>query len=151
MNRTTFLIIVAAGFIPTLLFTNCVKDPVTKSDTAVSPGVVAILDSANFAGKVAIPGLIAMIDFFSPICERCKKFDDTIKVLAQRYNDTSKVLIGKVDSYNKNDSLYNSFVDWIGDFPNVLFFKGGEVVKAGHGLMRVESCAKIIDSLLASQ
>ena len=150
MNRTSLLIIIVAGFIPTFLFPGCIKDPVTKSDTAIYPDGVAILDSANFASKVAVPGLIAMVDFFSPVCDSCKKFDDTIKVLAKRYSDPSKVLIGKVNSYHKNDSLYNSFVDWIGEFPNLLFFNGGKVVKSKHGVMRVESCAKIIDSLLAS-
>ncbi len=147
MNRKVLFLIAVVGFIPTFLSPGCIDDPVTKNDTAFYPEGVVMLDSANFSTMLAKPGLIAFVDFFSPTCDSCKKFDDTITVIAQRYKN--KALIGKVNNM-QNDTLRNAFIDCIGQYPNLLFFNGGKLAKCKHGVMRVEAVAKILDSLIAS-
>ena len=148
MKRLTYdIIFIVAFFVPTFFFQGCVKDPVTKDVTPLYPEGVVMLDSANFTSKLTVPGLIAMVDFFSPMCDSCKKFDDTIKVIAQLYKD--KALIGKVNCL-QNDTLRNAFLSCIDEYPNLIFFSSGKAVKCKHGVMPVEKAANILDSLLAS-
>jgi thioredoxin-like negative regulator of GroEL len=149
MNRRAMIIILATAFVPAFFFPSCVNEPPIKSVDELYPEGVVKLDSTNFTDSLKIPGRIAMVDFFSPYCDSCKKFDDTIKVIARLYKD--KALIGKVNIYNnKNDSLCRAFFDCIDVYPNLLFFNSGKLARCRHGVMKVTAVAAILDSLIAS-
>lgn len=104
-----------------------------------------ILDKTNFSAQTVIPGRVAMVEFFSPLCGACQMMDTVITALAVRYADTA--LIAKVNVL-LDDTLQYAFN--IQSWPTLVFLVGGTEVQRVIGVTPEDSLAAIIDSLLAT-
>jgi thioredoxin 1 len=98
------------------------------------------LDTSNFNALINIPGSIAMVDFYSPLCGSCQGMIPVVARLAYRFD--GRALVAKVN-IDEQDSLKTRFtIEW---WPTFVFFKGGTEYQRVIGTVPEDSLAAVIE------
>ena len=84
---------------------------------------IAKVSDGEFDAAVIDPGQPAVVDFWATWCQPCRRLDDVIGEVADRYD--GRVAFYKVD-VNESAATANRFA--VRSLPMLLFFNGGEVV-----------------------
>lgn len=87
-------------------------------------GNVQEVSDGNFEAEVLKSQTPVLVDFWAPWCGPCKSIAPILEELASEYAGKIKVVKLNVDDNPKTPSGYN-----VRGIPNLVFFKGGEVVE----------------------
>ncbi len=88
-----------------------------------------VLDS-SFDSDVISAELPTIVDFWAPWCPPCKSLAPILDDVASEYAGKVKILKMNVDDNPRTPSKYG-----VRGIPNLLFFKGGQVVEQIVGFM----------------
>ena len=106
---------------------------------------VAAVGEGNFESEVVRASVPVVVDFWADWCQPCKMLSPVLDRLAARYEGRLKVVKCNVD---ENHAIAGQFA--ISALPNLLFFKGGEVINQVTGYRGEEQLAQTIDEVLAT-
>ncbi len=135
-------LLLTGGSIALGIFALCVKVPV-KHEPIIEP---IVLDNTNFLSKIMIPGLIGMVEFYSPDSVNCSAMDTVMENIARRFE--YKALIGKVD-IDQNSALRSDFN--IQTVPIFVFLNSGQKIRQMKNVVPGDSLAGVIDSLILAE
>jgi thioredoxin 1 len=114
-------------------------------DRLVAPTVQPVaLNLSNFDAVIKVPDLIAMVDFFSPLCGSCQAMNPVVATLAGRFE--GRALVGKVN-IDEEDSLKTIFN--ITRWPAFVFFKDGTEYQRVIGVVPEDSLAGVVEKILS--
>jgi thioredoxin 1 len=108
-------------------------------------GKLAHIDEANFAQEVEQSAQPVVVDFYAEWCGPCKMISPILESLASDME--GKVKIVKVD-IDQNPQLALRF--GVQSIPNLLFFKGGEVVDQVVGFGGRDALTAKVNSLASA-
>lgn len=94
-----------------------------------SDRIVAINDS-NWQSEVLDSDVPVLVDFWAEWCGPCRAIAPTLDILAEENKDKLKIAKVNVDDNQSLAAKYN-----VRSIPNLLVFKGGEVVEQMVGAM----------------
>jgi thioredoxin 1 len=103
------------------------------------------VNSANFEAEVINSELPVVVDFWAAWCGPCRMIAPIMEELAVTYDGKAKIAKLDVDS---NQELAAKFR--IMSIPNVLFFKGGEVVDQIVGAMPKQQFVDRIEKMIGA-
>jgi len=106
---------------------------------------VAAVGEGNFEREVVQAGVPVVVDFWADWCQPCKMLSPVLERIADRYEGRLKVVKCNLD---ENHDIAHQFA--ISTLPNLLFFKGGEVVNQAVGYMGEEQLATKVDEVLSA-
>jgi thioredoxin 1 len=89
----------------------------------MSANVLEITDS-SFESDVLHAELPVLVDFWAPWCAPCKSIAPVLEELAAQYTGKLKIVKLNVDDNPRTPPVYN-----IRGIPNLVLFKGGQVVE----------------------
>jgi len=115
-----------------------VNDTSDTVDDTLASGAVA-LDSANFAATVLVDGLVAMVEFYSPLCYSCNLMEPVVDSLADRFLGTALVAKVNVDEQDSLQAAYG-----VTSWPAFLFFSDGVPYDRIVGVVSQDSLAAVI-------
>jgi thiol-disulfide isomerase/thioredoxin len=119
--------------------------PTAPSPTNGSdPSAVAVLSTAEFQATVLQPGVVAMVEFFSPYCSHCRSMDPIIESVARDY--VGRAIVAKLDG-SADPTLLDTY-EIIG-YPTFVFFRDGVEVERLLGTQLQEILVSSLDSALA--
>jgi len=128
------------------LFARCVRGPaVIDPATAHVPESAIPLTTTNFDSLVTVSGLVAMVDFFSPLCPHCVTMNPVVDSIAQAF--AGRALVGKVN-VDEDDLLQNRFAVY--SWPTFVFLKGGVEYERVVGEVSGDSLAAVMERGLAA-
>ena len=86
-------------------------------------GNVKDISDSLFAAEVLSSELPVIVDFWAPWCGPCKSIAPVLEELSTEFAGRIKIVKINVDENPKTPTSYN-----VRGIPNLVFFKGGEVV-----------------------
>jgi thioredoxin 1 len=99
----------------------------------------------NFEAEVIQSDVPVMVDFWAAWCGPCRMIAPIVEELAEAYEGKAKIGKLDVDSNQEVAAKYK-----IMSIPNVLFFKGGEVVDQVIGAVPKKQFVEKIDKLVGA-
>ncbi|MCB0336833.1 MAG: thioredoxin [Bdellovibrionales bacterium] len=105
---------------------------------------VSEIGDGNFDGEVLKSDLPVLVDFWAPWCGPCKSIAPILDEVSNDYQGKIKVVKLNVDDNPKTPTSYN-----VRGIPNLIFFKGGEVVEQIVGAVPKEQLIEAIDKIVA--
>jgi thioredoxin 1 len=99
----------------------------------------------NFETEVIQSDVPVMVDFWANWCGPCRMIAPIVEELAETYEGKAKIGKLDVDSHQEIAMKYK-----IMSIPNVLFFKGGEVVDQVIGAVPKKQFIEKIDKLVGA-
>lgn len=108
----------------------------------MSENVTETTDS-NFKKDVLESDTPVIVDFWAPWCPPCKEIAPILDELADEYVGKVKVVKVNIDENPKSPADYK-----VRGIPNLLFFKGGELVEQVVGSVPKAELVKAIESKL---
>lgn len=93
-------------------------------------GHVGEVSDNSFEKEVISADIPTIVDFWAPWCPPCKSLAPILDDVASEYAGKVKILKMNVDDNPRTPSKYN-----VRGIPNLLFFKGGQVVEQIVGFM----------------
>lgn len=93
-------------------------------------GHVGEVSDSSFDKDVISAELPTIVDFWAPWCPPCKSLAPILDEVASEYAGKVKILKMNVDENPRTPSKYS-----VRGIPNLLFFKGGQVVEQIVGFM----------------
>lgn len=87
-----------------------------------------ILDDAGFKTQVLESDAPILVDFMATWCGPCKSVAETLEALAPEYEGKVKIVKVDIDNAQETAASYG-----ITSIPQVMLFKGGEVVQKELG------------------
>jgi thioredoxin 1 len=139
------LTILSQCLIAGLLLVSCVKGPVVSEPEIFIPDHAITLTAADFDSLVNVTGLVAMVDFFSPLCPDCREMDSIVDNIAEQFG--GKALIGRIDI--QEDSLALAYS--IGPLPTFVFFSDGVEYERISGITTEDSLSAALNRGLAGK
>jgi thioredoxin 1 len=114
-------------------------------DRLLAPAAAPVpLNGTNFDSVVSVPGRIAMVDFYSPLCPACRIMEDTVSSLAVKYNGKAAVCKVNVDISDSLRMAHN-----VSMWPTFIFYDGGAEYDRIAGIVPEDSLAAVLDRGLA--
>ena len=101
------------------------------------------LQDGDFAKMVVESGKPAVVDFWATWCEPCKRLDQVLEDIAEKYNGL--ISFYRVD-VNESQQTINRYS--IRSIPTLLFFHEGEIVDHVIGAVAREEIEKKIENIL---
>ncbi|NBW40077.1 thioredoxin [bacterium] len=108
----------------------------------MSENVKAIADS-NFEQEVLESSLPTLVDFWAPWCGPCKSIAPILEELASEFDGKVKIVKMNVDENPSTPSQYS-----VRGIPNLVLFKGGEVIDQIVGAVPKEQLSDAINKAL---
>ena len=106
-------------------------------------GNVGEVSDSSFQDEVLKSSIPTLVDFWAPWCGPCKSIAPVLDELAREYAGQLKVVKLNVDDNPRTPSTYN-----VRGIPNLVFFKGGEVVEQVVGAVPKDQLVTAIKKLL---
>jgi len=106
-------------------------------------GNVGEVSDSSFQDEVLKSAIPTLVDFWAPWCGPCKSIAPVLDELAREYAGQLKVVKLNVDDNPRTPSTYN-----VRGIPNLVFFKGGEVVEQVVGAVPKDQLVTAIKKLL---
>ena len=110
----------------------------------MSTKVMTVTDS-DFPGRILDSRKPSVVDFWATWCGPCRRLDDVIEEIAERYE--GKVSFYRVD-VNESGGTASRFA--VRSIPTLLFFQEGEVVDQVVGSVSREDIEERLSRLLGS-
>ncbi|MEZ4754800.1 MAG: thioredoxin [Bdellovibrionota bacterium] len=101
------------------------------------------ISDANFDSEVLQSNIPVLVDFWAPWCGPCKSIAPLLDEIAKDYSGKLKVVKMNVDDNPKTPTAYN-----VRGIPNLVFFKGGEVVEQVVGAVPKDQLTAAVDKIL---
>ena len=101
------------------------------------------INENEFQSEVLDKNSLILVDFWAPWCGPCKALAPTLESIANVYD--GKISVVKVN-IDENDSLASKFN--IRGIPNLILFKGGEVLDQIVGAVPQEIIEKMLEKYL---
>jgi len=111
----------------------------------VAAGVIEINDD-NFEDEVLKCNLPVIVDFWAPWCGPCRMIAPITEKLAKEYEGRIKLCKLNVDDNPRTASKYQ-----VMSIPQILFFKGGEIVDESTGAVPESVLRSKAESVLQKQ
>jgi thioredoxin 1 len=86
-------------------------------------GNVKEISDADFDAEVLKSSVPCLVDFWAPWCGPCKSIAPILEEIAGEYAGKIKIVKVNVDENPKSPTTYK-----VRGIPNLVFFKGGEVI-----------------------
>jgi len=101
------------------------------------------VDSDAFVKEVLEPPVPVVVEFFSPVCRFCRRFDPIIEALTEKYAESVKFCRVNATENLRLAMEYNVF-----SVPTTFVFRGGRVSWRVNGFVPAEELAPQIESVL---
>lgn len=85
---------------------------------------VSEINDSNFETEVLKSTIPVLVDFWAPWCGPCKSIAPVLEDMATEYSGKIKIVKVNIDDNPRSPSSYD-----VRGIPNLVFFKGGQVVK----------------------
>lgn len=106
-------------------------------------GNVKEITDASFDDDVLKSGIPCLVDFWAPWCGPCKSIAPVLEELAQEYAGKIQIVKLNVDDNPKTPTQFR-----VRGIPNLIFFKGGQVVERIVGAVPKEQLIQAIAKVL---
>ena len=106
-------------------------------------GKVGETSDSGFDGDVLKAGGPVLVDFWAPWCGPCKSIAPVLEEIAEEFSGKLKIVKMNVDENPKTPSQYN-----VRAIPNLVFFKGGQVVEQIAGAVPKDQLVTAINKLV---
>ncbi|WKZ56276.1 MAG: thioredoxin [Bdellovibrionota bacterium] len=87
-------------------------------------GSVGEISDSNFDAEVLKSSIPVLVDFWAPWCGPCKSIAPVLEEISTEFSGKLKIVKVNVDDNPRSPSSYD-----VRGIPNLVFFKGGQVVK----------------------
>lgn len=118
---------------------------VKVKEEKLAAGVIEINDG-SFEEEVLKSSLPVMVDFWAPWCGPCRMIAPVAEKLAEEYEGRLKLCKLNVDENPQTASKYK-----VMSIPQILFFKGGEIVDESTGAVPESVLRSKAESVLQKQ
>jgi thioredoxin 1 len=106
---------------------------------------VAAVGTGNFESEVVQSETPVVVDFWAEWCQPCKMLSPVLDKVASKYNGQLRVVKCNVDENQDVAMKYG-----VMSIPNLIFFKGGQVVNQAVGYMNEAQLSSKVDEVLRS-
>lgn len=106
-------------------------------------GNVSDITDSSFEKDVKQSEIPVLVDFWAPWCGPCKSIAPVLVDIAQEYSGRLKVVKMNVDENNKTPAEYQ-----VRGIPNLVIFKGGQVVEQIVGAVPKDQLVSAISKIL---
>ncbi len=106
-------------------------------------GNVTEISDDSFEQEVLSSDIPVLIDFWAPWCGPCKSIAPILDELSSEYEGKLKIVKLNVDDNPTTPTKYS-----VRGIPNLVFFKGGQVVEQIVGAVPKEQLSSAIDKLV---
>lgn len=106
-------------------------------------GNVTDITDSSFQQDVIQSDIPVLVDFWAPWCGPCKSIAPVLVDIAQEYSGKLKVVKMNVDENNETPAKFH-----VRGIPNLVFFKGGQVVEQVVGAVPKDQLVSAISKIL---
>lgn len=103
-------------------------------------GNVGEVSDSSFETEVLNADVPVLVDFWAPWCGPCKSIAPVLEELASEFDGKIKIVKINVDDNPKTPTQYN-----VRGIPNLVFFKGGEVIEQIVGAVPKDQLVEAIN------
>ena len=106
-------------------------------------GDVTEITDNSFDSEVLQANVPVLVDFWAPWCGPCKSIAPVLQELAKDYSGKIKIVKINIDDNPKNATNYK-----VRGIPNLVFFKGGQVVEQIVGAVPKDQLLEAIKKVI---